>query len=79
MQNIVASHYVGFQIKLEELMNKAKEFSHYEPDCFPGLIFRMQTPKVVLLIFASGKIVLTGAKTRKDIYDAYDRIRAMLH
>jgi len=34
----------------------------YEPELFPGLIYRMVDPKVVLLIFVSGKVVLTGAK-----------------
>ena len=36
----------------------------YEPELFPGLIYRMRQPKIVLLIFVSGKIVLTGAKVR---------------
>ncbi len=45
---------------------------------FPGLIFRMKEPKVVLLIFSSGKIVLTGAKQRQQIYDAYQKIKALL-
>jgi transcription initiation factor TFIID TATA-box-binding protein len=45
---------------------------------FPGLIFRMQEPKVVLLIFSSGKIVLTGAKKREQIYEAYNKIKALL-
>ena len=34
----------------------------YEPELFPGLIYRMKQPKIVLLIFVSGKIVITGAK-----------------
>jgi len=34
----------------------------YEPELFPGLIYRMVDPKIVLLIFVSGKVVLTGAK-----------------
>ena len=36
--------------------------SQYEPELFPGLIYRMKDPKVVLLIFVSGKVVLTGAR-----------------
>lgn len=36
----------------------------YEPELFPGLIYRMKQPKIVLLIFVSGKIVLTGGKVR---------------
>lgn len=34
----------------------------YEPELFPGLIYRLARPKVVLIIFVSGKVVLTGAK-----------------
>jgi hypothetical protein len=37
-------------------------FFKYEPELFPGLVYRMESPKVVLLIFVSGKIVITGAK-----------------
>lgn len=36
--------------------------AQYEPELFPGLIYRMKEPKVVLLIFVSGKVVLTGAR-----------------
>lgn len=53
-------------------------YSQYEPELFPGLIYRMVSPKVVLLIFASGKIVLTGAKNKQDINDAYDNIYPVL-
>jgi transcription initiation factor TFIID TATA-box-binding protein len=45
---------------------------------FPGLIYRMITPKVVLLVFVSGKLVLTGAKKRNDIYQAFNNIYAVL-
>ena len=62
--NIVGSHDVGFRIKLESLLNDTSTFSRYDPEFFPGLIFKMIEPKVVLLIFSSGKIVLTGAKKR---------------
>jgi len=36
----------------------------YDTWWFPGLIYRLQNPKIVFLIFATGKIVLTGAKNR---------------
>lgn len=55
-----------------------KKMSRYEPELFPGLIFRMERPKLVLLIFASGKIVLTGAKKRSEIHEAYRNILPML-
>jgi len=50
----------------------------YEPELFPGLIYRMVKPKIVLLIFVSGKIVLTGAKVREEIYQAFQAIYPVL-
>ena len=78
IQNIVGSCDVRFPIRLEGLALHPQHaaFSSYEPEIFPGLIYKMVQPKVVLLIFVSGKVVLTGAKTRKDIYDAF---QAMYH
>jgi len=60
IQNIVGSCDVKFPIRLEGLAYSHGQFSSYEPELFPGLIYRMIKPKVVLLIFVSGKIVLTG-------------------
>lgn len=68
IQNIVGSCDAGFPIRLEGLTLEHGMFTSYEPELFPGLIYRMHDPKVVLLIFVSGKIVLTGAKLRSDIY-----------
>ena len=78
VQNIVASCDVKFPIRLEGLANEHLKFCSYEPEMFPGLIFHMLDPKIVLLIFVSGKIVLTGAKNREDIYKAYDKILPIL-
>ena len=78
IQNIVGSCDVGFPISLEGLSGQHDKFSTYEPELFPGLIYRMKEPKIVLLIFASGKIVLTGAKNKSDIYDAFDNIYPVL-
>lgn len=74
VQNIVASADVGFAIRLESLSHRHAEFCQYEPEIFPGLIYRIYQPKVVVLIFVSGKIVLTGAKTREQIKEAYTNI-----
>ena len=53
-----------FPVKLEQLAFAHAHFANYEPELFPGCIYRMRQPKVVLLIFVSGKVVLTGAKVR---------------
>ena len=79
VQNIVASCDVKFPIRLEGLANTFLKFCSYEPEMFPGLIFHMLEPKIVLLIFVSGKIVLTGAKKREDIYRAYQKIIPILN
>jgi len=50
----------------------------YEPEEFPGLIFRMDSPKVVILMFASGKLVCTGAKTEKEVYEAVYKLKKIL-
>ncbi|KAJ9120159.1 TATA-box-binding protein [Naganishia vaughanmartiniae] len=78
IQNIVGSCDVKFPIRLEGLSFSHMQFSSYEPELFPGLIYRMIQPKVVLLIFVSGKIVLTGAKVRSEIYEAFNKIYNVL-
>lgn len=60
MQNIVGSCDVKFPIRLEGIAYSHGYFATYEPELFPGLIYRMKQPKIVLLIFVSGKVVLTG-------------------
>ena len=78
IQNIVASCDIRFPIRLEGLAYAHANYSSYEPELFPGLIYRMVKPKVVLLIFVSGKIVLTGAKVRDEIYQAFENIYPVL-
>ena len=78
VQNMVASCSVNFPIRLEGLAAHFDMFVHYEPEVFPGLVFRMHTPKVVLLIFVTGKLVITGAKNIGDIHTAFDNIYAVL-
>ncbi|KAJ3192350.1 TATA-box-binding protein [Irineochytrium annulatum] len=78
IQNIVGSCDVKFPIRLEGLAFSHGTFSSYEPELFPGLIYRMVRPKIVLLIFVSGKIVLTGAKVRDEIYQAFENIYPVL-
>ena len=66
----------GSPIRLEGLAWSHGHFAQYEPELFPGLIYRMQMPKIVLLIFVSGKIVLTGGKNRDDM--AFENIYPVL-
>ena len=76
---MVASCSVSFKIKLEQLYHSDhRTFCDFNPETFPGLIYHLSEPKVCLLIFASGKIVLTGAKTREDIRIAFQKIQPLL-
>ncbi|XP_041710158.1 TATA box-binding protein-like 2 isoform X1 [Coregonus clupeaformis] len=78
IQNMVGSCDVCFPIRLEGLVLTHQQFSSYEPELFPGLIYRMVKPRIVLLIFVSGKVVLTGAKERGEIYEAFENIYPIL-
>jgi transcription initiation factor TFIID TATA-box-binding protein len=74
----VGSCDVRFAIQLEGLSVTHGQFCTYEPELFPGLIYRMVIPRVVLLIFVSGKVVLTGAKNKQDIDNAFRQIYPIL-
>jgi transcription initiation factor TFIID TATA-box-binding protein len=75
--NIVASAILGGKVDLEKTV-VALRHTMYEPEQFPGLIYRMDEPKVVILIFASGNLVVTGAKVEQDIYDAVQKLHESL-
>ena len=77
VQNFVASGTLGKRINLE-LAALLLEHSMYEPEQFPGLIYRMQEPKVVLLLFESGKLVCTGARKEVDVYQSIQKIHSIL-
>ncbi|MCW4055433.1 MAG: TATA-box-binding protein [Candidatus Bathyarchaeota archaeon] len=77
IQNIVASASLGGIIDLEQATNSLGK-TMYEPEQFPGLIYRMAEPKVVILLFASGKLVCTGAKREEDVYDAVSKLHKEL-
>jgi transcription initiation factor TFIID TATA-box-binding protein len=77
IQNIVASANLGGMIDLEKSAFTLGK-TMYEPEQFPGLIFRMDEPKVVILLFASGKLVCTGAKKEEDVYKAVDKLHRRL-
>jgi transcription initiation factor TFIID TATA-box-binding protein len=77
IQNIVASAILGGLIDLEKAAFTLGK-TMYEPEQFPGLIYRMDEPKVVILLFASGKLVCTGAKKEQDVFDAVAKLHVLL-
>lgn len=75
--NIVASANLLGRIELEDCAYSLGK-TMYEPEQFPGLIYRMDDPKVVILLFASGKLVCTGATKEEDVYTAVDNLHKTL-
>jgi transcription initiation factor TFIID TATA-box-binding protein len=75
--NVVASAILGGKVDLERTVVAIRR-TMYEPEQFPGLIYRMDKPKVVILIFASGSLVITGAKKEQDVYDAVHKLHEIL-
>src|SRR2546422_11610607 len=77
IQNIVASAGLGGYIDLEKATYGLKK-TMYEPEQFPGLIYRMDEPKLVILLFASGKLVCTGAKREIQVGIAVNMLQEIL-
>ena len=80
IQNIVASGSLGGPVDLEALCQRPPVSGSlmYEPEQFPGAMYRMESPRVVFLIFSAGKIVCVGAKKEEEIYKAVEKFRLML-
>lgn len=79
VQNMVGTSDVGFPIRLEGLVYAHSTYASYEPELFPGLIYRHLSPKVVSLIFVSGKVVITGAKKESDLALALVKLYPILY
>jgi transcription initiation factor TFIID TATA-box-binding protein len=75
VQNIVATSNLGAKINLNATaITLGLERVEYEPEQFPGLVYRLESPKVVMLLFGSGKLVCTGARKPEDAETAVDKI-----
>ena len=75
IQNMVATSDLGGELNLSEIaIALGLENVEYEPEQFPGLVYRIKEPKVALLLFGSGKIVCAGARTVEDVSLAVDKV-----
>ena len=73
IENVVASTSLGGELDLQAIA-LALDGAEYEPEQFPGLVYRIDVPKVVVLLFGSGKLVCTGARKPEDVEAAVDKI-----
>src|SRR6056297_1627345 len=79
VQNIVTSADLGTDLNLNAIaIGLGLENIEYEPEQFPGLVYRLDDPDVVALLFGSGKLVITGGKQPEDAKEAVDKIVSRL-
>ena len=82
IQNIVGNAHVllqpGERLDLDRFYTDFNVFCTYQPNMFPGLIYRPTDMSVVFLVFFSGKVVITGAKTMQDVYDSWKHFSVIL-
>ena len=73
VQNIVASGSIGMDLNLNTLAMKLKN-TEYEPEQFPGLVYKMKDANATFLLFSNGKIVCTGTKSEDDVGEAVEKL-----
>ena len=79
VQNVVASADFGQRLNLNAIaIGLGLENIEYEPEQFPGLVYRLDDPPVVVLLFGSGKAVVTGGTTREVVERAVEVVESRL-
>ena len=78
IENVVASSSMGEKLDLDEV-SRALEESEYDPDKFPGLVYRISDPKTAILLFTSGKVVCTGGQTVDDAKTSVNKMKKLLN
>ena len=73
IQNIVASGSIGMDLNLNTLAMKLPN-TEYEPEQFPGLVYKLIEAKATFLLFSNGKIVCTGTRTEEEVHEATDKL-----
>ena len=70
---------LGAEINLTNItISLGLEHVEYEPEQFPGLVYRLENPKVVCLLSGSGKVVITGARSVEDMDKAVETVKGSL-
>ncbi|SJK86324.1 transcription initiation factor TFIID TATA-box-binding protein [Babesia microti strain RI] len=74
IENIIATADCCLPVRLESLARDYREFCSYEPELFAGLVYRCpptRNTKAVLLVFVSGKIIITGCKSMREVHRVF--------
>ena len=79
VENIVASTQIKIANKLDlEHIAYNLENSEYEPESFPGLVYRTKNPRAAFLLFGTGKIICTGTRNVEEIHTALQKFKVKL-
>lgn len=79
VQNVVCTATLNEEVNLNAVsIGLGLESTEYEPEQFPGLIYRPSDVGAVLLVFANGKVVITGAKDKQTAVNAFDHLRSRI-
>ncbi|KAK7582153.1 hypothetical protein V9T40_013598 [Parthenolecanium corni] len=78
INNMLGTSDLKFPVRLEDLNESHPQFSRFEPELFPALIYRLVRPRTVVLIFVNGKVVITGGKSREELQLALDTMYPIL-
>lgn len=73
VQNIVASGTINLQLNLNYLALEM-ENTEYEPEQFPGLVYKLEDPNATFLLFSNGKLVCTGTKNKEQLEQSMDNL-----
>jgi len=73
VQNIVASGSINLALNLN-LLALELENTEYEPEQFPGLVYKLAEPTATFLLFSNGKLVCTGTKNRAQLEDSMKQL-----
>ncbi|MCK4550691.1 MAG: TATA-box-binding protein [Candidatus Aenigmarchaeota archaeon] len=77
IQNIVASANMNAKLNLNKIAFDL-EGTEYEPAQFPGLVYRLDGPKTVFLLFSTGKVICTGGKSVEEVHQSVAKLRENL-
>lgn len=77
VQNIVASGTIDMMLNLNFLSLELKN-TEYEPEQFPGLVYKLENPPATFLLFSNGKLVCTGTKNNQQLNDSMDQLAKVL-
>lgn len=73
VQNIVASGSINLDLNLNTLSLEL-ENTEYEPEQFPGLVYKLEDPTATFLLFSNGKLVCTGTKNKAQLDDSMKQL-----